>query len=119
MPLDVGVEDAYDKLTHAGIYGVDKSMETLENLYGIDISYYVKVNFTSVVEIVDALGGVDVDSPYEFSTSKYHFNQGVNHADPTAAYHPQQQVRQENEPDVELPFQNGEHDIGKRHIQTA
>ena len=70
-----------DKLTHAGIYGVDKSMETLENLYGIDISYYVKVNFTSVVEIVDALGGVDVDSPYEFSTSKYHFNQGVNHLD--------------------------------------
>lgn len=70
-----------DKLTHAGIYGVDKSMETLENLYGIDISYYAKVNFTSVVEIVDALGGVDVDSPYEFSTSKYHFNQGINHLD--------------------------------------
>ena len=70
-----------DKLTHAGIYGVDKSVETLENLYGIDISYYVKVNFTSVVEIVDALGGVDVDSPYEFSTSKYHFNQGINHLD--------------------------------------
>ncbi len=70
-----------DKLTHAGIYGVDKSMETLENLYGIDISYYVKVNFTSVVEIVDALGGVDVDSPYEFSTAKYHFNQGINHLD--------------------------------------
>ena len=70
-----------DKLTHAGIYGVDKSMETLENLYGIDITYYVKVNFTSVVAIVDALGGVDVDSPYEFSTSEYHFNQGVNHLD--------------------------------------
>ena len=70
-----------DKLTHAGIYGVDKSMETLEKLYGIDITYYVKVNFTSVVAIVDALGGVDVDSPYEFSTSEYHFNQGVNHLD--------------------------------------
>ena len=43
------------KLTHAGIYGVDKSMETLENLYGIEISYYAKVNFTSLVRIVDAL----------------------------------------------------------------
>ena len=53
--------EQWDKLTHAGIYGVDKFKETLENLYGIDISYYVKVNFTSVVEIVDTLGGVDVD----------------------------------------------------------
>ena len=44
-----------DKLTHAGIYGVDKSMETLENLYGIDLSYYARVNFTSLMTIVDAL----------------------------------------------------------------
>lgn len=55
-----------DKLTHAGIYGVDRSMATLENLYGIDISYYARINFTSLVKIVDALGGVDVDSDYEF-----------------------------------------------------
>ena len=45
-----------DKLTHAGIYGVDASMKTLEQLYGIDISYYARVNFTSLVEIVDVLG---------------------------------------------------------------
>ena len=38
MPLDVGVEDAYDKLTHAGIYGMDVLMGTLENLYGIDLT---------------------------------------------------------------------------------
>ena len=57
-----------DKLTHAGIYGVDRSMATLENLYGIDISYYARINFTSLVKIVDALGGVDVDSDYEFTT---------------------------------------------------
>ena len=50
--------DARDKLTHAGIYGVDASMATLENLYGIDISYYARVNFTSLETIVDALGGV-------------------------------------------------------------
>ena len=66
-----------DKLTHAGIYGVNKSIETLENLYGIDISYYVRVNFTSVVKIVNALGGVDVDSPYAFTTThgKYEIKQ--------------------------------------------
>ena len=70
-----------DKLTHAGIYGVNKSIETLENLYGIDISYYVRVNFTSVVKIVDALGGVDVDSPYAFTTThgNYEIKQGMNH----------------------------------------
>lgn len=70
-----------DKLTHAGIYGVDRSMTTLENLYGIDISYYVRVNFTSLVKIVDALGGVDVDSDYEFTTlhGNYKINKGMNH----------------------------------------
>ncbi len=57
-----------DKLTHAGIYGVDASMKTLEQLYGIDISYYARVNFTSLVKIVDALGGVEVDSDFEFTT---------------------------------------------------
>ncbi|QEK18916.1 Putative transcriptional regulator YwtF [[Clostridium] hylemonae DSM 15053] len=45
-----------DKLTHAGIYGVDVSMNTLERIYGIDISYYARVNFTSLITIVDALG---------------------------------------------------------------
>src|SRR5699024_12656105 len=60
---------------------VSKGMESMENVCGIGITYYVEVNFTSDVAIVDALGGVDVDSPYEFSTSEYHFNQGVNHLD--------------------------------------
>ena len=70
-----------DKLTHAGIYGVDRSMATLENLYGIDISYYARINFTSLVKIVDALGGVDVDSDYEFTTlyNNYKINKGMNH----------------------------------------
>ena len=69
-----------DKLTHAGIYGVDASMKTLEQLYGIDISYYARVNFSSLVKIVDTLGGVDVDSDYEFTAvNGMHFNQGKNH----------------------------------------
>lgn len=74
-----------DKLTHAGIYGVDESMATLESLYGIDISYYARVNFTSLVEIVDALGGVDVYSEYEFEGRGQHFDQGYNHVDGEAA----------------------------------
>ena len=69
---------AMDKLTHAGIYGVDASMETLENLYDIDIDYYVRVNFTSLTRIVDALGGVIVNSPYEFKVQGYSFNVGDN-----------------------------------------
>ena len=71
--------DQRDKLTHAGIYGVDESMATLESLYGIDITYYARVNFTSLIRIVDALGGVDVNSEYAFEAGGYQFQQGSNH----------------------------------------
>lgn len=74
-----------DKLTHAGIYGVDASMSTLESIYGIDISYYAKVNFTSLIKIVDILGGVDVNSEYAFSAGGYTFNEGKNHLNGDAA----------------------------------
>jgi len=74
-----------DKLTHAGIYGVDASMRTLEELYGIDISYYARVNFTSLVRIVDALGGIDVESEYSFSAGGYNFTEGTNHLNGEAA----------------------------------
>lgn len=56
-----------DKLTHAGCYGVDVSVETLEMLYGINIDYYLKINFDGFVQIIDALGGIDVYSEYEFT----------------------------------------------------
>ncbi|MEE1085912.1 MAG: LCP family protein [Schaedlerella sp.] len=72
-------DDQKDKLTHAGIYGVDISMDTLEALYDINISYYARVNFTSLMKIVDALGGIDVYSEHAFDTGKYSFVQGVNH----------------------------------------
>ncbi len=73
-----------DKLTHAGIYGVDASMATLEQLYDTDIDFYARVNFTSLVDIVDALGGVDVDSELSFTTSEdsglvMNVVQGTNH----------------------------------------
>ena len=68
-----------DKLTHAGIYGVDVSMATLEQLYNTDINYYARVNFTSLIEIVDTLGGIDVNSEYAFEAQGYSFQKGVNH----------------------------------------
>lgn len=71
-----------DKLTHAGIYGEDASIRTLENLYKIDITYYVRVNFTTLIDIVDAIDGVDVWSDYEFecyTDSKVYINKGWNH----------------------------------------
>lgn len=59
-----------DKLTHAGLYGIECSVGTLEMLYGIEIDYYVKVNFTGFMGIVDALGGVTVHSDYTFTNDK-------------------------------------------------
>ena len=57
-----------DKLTHAGIYGVEKSMATLGQLYGIEIPFYARVNFTSLITMVDLMGGIDVDSEGAFTT---------------------------------------------------
>ena len=71
-----------DKLTHAGIYGEDASIRTLENLYNVDISYYVRVNFTTLIDIVDAIDGVDVWSDYDFdcfTDHKVHIDKGWNH----------------------------------------
>ena len=63
-------EGQSDKLTHAGIYGIDTSIATLENLYDTEIPFYVRVNFTSVEEIVDVMGGVDVESELAFTTGE-------------------------------------------------
>ncbi|MCD8088357.1 MAG: LCP family protein [Oscillospiraceae bacterium] len=72
-----------DKLTHAGIYGVDVSMQALEDLYDISIQYYVRMNFTGFEEIIDALGGVSVYSEYAFTSSHggYTFTVGYNDVD--------------------------------------
>ena len=67
-----------DKLTHAGIYGVQVSMDTLSMLYDISIDYYFKVNFTGFVDIINALGNIEVQSDYEFDAGGYHFTAGTN-----------------------------------------
>ena len=79
-----GTTGLKDKLTHAGVYGVETSVGTLEDLLATDINYYFRVNFTSLEKIVDALGGVDVYSKYSFTSSKatggtYYFAKGYNH----------------------------------------
>ncbi|MBQ2947098.1 MAG: LCP family protein [Bacilli bacterium] len=74
-----GTTGTKDKLTHAGIYGIDMSIKTIEDLLELDINYYIKVNFTSVIDIVDALGGLDVYSEYTFTSySGYRFKKGMN-----------------------------------------
>lgn len=67
-----------DKLTHAGIYGVQVSMDTLGLLYDTEVDYYFRLNFTGFVDIVEALGGVTVDVEKEFSTTEYTFPEGPN-----------------------------------------
>lgn len=75
-------DDAYDKLTHAGYYGIEESVKAIENLLDIDINYYVKVNFSTIEGVIDAIKGVDVYSDYSFNECAYgiyHFNKGMNH----------------------------------------
>ncbi|MDO5134721.1 MAG: LCP family protein [Eubacteriales bacterium] len=77
-----------DKLTHAGIYGIDVCMDTLGMLYDEEINYYFRVNFGGFTQIIDALGGIDVYSDYEFDSKNilgWHYNQGINHMDGEAA----------------------------------
>lgn len=75
-------KNAKDKLTHAGIYGIETSVGTIENLLDIKINYYVKVNFTSLLDIVEALGGVNVYSEYSFTSKDgYYYQKGYNNVD--------------------------------------
>ncbi|MGV3029892.1 LCP family glycopolymer transferase CpsA [Streptococcus suis] len=76
-----GGQNQKDKLTHAGIYGVEASMHTLENLYDIDIHYYARVNFTSFLKLIDLVGGVDVVNDQAFTKGNHDFPVGTIHLD--------------------------------------
>lgn len=67
-----------DKLTHTGIFGVDCTVQSVSEYFDEDINYYMRVNFSSLVDIVDALGGVTVNSEYAFSAQGYNFVAGAN-----------------------------------------
>lgn len=76
-------DDAYDKLTHAGYYGIEESVKAVENLLDIDINYYVKVNFSTIEGVINAIGGVDVYSDYSFCVEGGGpcYKKGYNHMD--------------------------------------
>lgn len=81
-----GTTGLKDKITHAGLKGVDTSIKTIETLLDLDINYYAKFNFMALIELVDAVGGIDVDSPFAFTADYqekehvyYEFTQGINH----------------------------------------
>lgn len=81
VPLSIS-NGVRDKLTHAGIYGIDCSRETLEMLYGMNVEYYLKVNFTGFLNVIDALGGVDITLDYDATlsqTGNLTVHKGVNH----------------------------------------
>lgn len=75
-----------DKLTHAGIYGIDTSVKTVENLFNINIDYYIKVGFSSVIEVVNLIDGIDIESDKSFVSHcgdggaiKTNVKKGMNH----------------------------------------
>lgn len=77
-------KNAKDKLTHAGVYGINETILTIEDLLDINIEYYVRVNFTTLINMVDVIDGIDVVSDYKFNThdeqrNKYYYVKGINH----------------------------------------
>ena len=72
-------DNQLDKLTHTGIFGVDCTTESMEKFMGIDINYYARVNFSSLIDVVDALNGINVDSPYAFDNGQVQIQVGNNY----------------------------------------
>lgn len=83
-----GTTGLKDKLTHAGIYGIEKSIATLENLYNVDIQYYLRVNFDTLIKVVDVIDGIDIESDASFipwTNRNVRVNEGWNHMDGATA----------------------------------
>ena len=90
--VDLAGTNSKDKLTHAGLYGVETSMATLGNLYGIQVDHYIRIDFSGFISIIDAVGGVDVYSDQAFTSvgsPGYYdpttFAEGWNHLDGKSA----------------------------------
>ncbi|MBM7641765.1 LCP family glycopolymer transferase CpsA [Streptococcus loxodontisalivarius] len=106
-----GGANQYDKLTHAGIYGVQTSEKTLENLYGIPIDYYARINFTSFLNLIDAVGGVTVYNDQAFTSlhGNYQFEVGnvTLNSDKALGF-----VRER------YSLQNGDYDRGENQLKV-
>lgn len=70
---------AKDKLTHAGLDGADYTVKTFERFSGLKVNYYMKVNFSTVKELINSMDGVDVKSDYSFYAEPYKYKKGINH----------------------------------------
>lgn len=71
-----------DKLTHAGIYGIEESIQTMEDIYDINIDKYLRVNFNTLIKLVDEIGGIDINSDEEFTAytdKNVTIKKGINH----------------------------------------
>lgn len=73
-----GTNGPKDKLTHAGMYGINMSVATLEDLLSVDIDYYARINFSSFVKLINAVGGVTIDSEVAFCEYGYCYKKGPN-----------------------------------------
>ena len=79
---------AMDKLTHAGLYGVEVSQATIENILGVDINYNIRINFDTLTTMVDALGGIDINSDQDVDLlhgAGCNIKQGENHVNGACA----------------------------------
>lgn len=83
-----GTHELKDKLTHAGLYGINMSVKTVEDLFNIKIDFYVRVNFDSTVNLIDTIGGIEVTPDATFYRPKHncYFEESVTtHVDGACA----------------------------------
>lgn len=107
-----GGADQYDKLTHAGIYGIKTSVKTLENLYDIPINYYARLNFTSFVKLINALGGVTVYNDQAFTSLHGNYNFGVGNINLTSGEEALGFVRER------YSLEHGDYDRGNNQLKV-
>lgn len=107
-----GGADHYDKLTHAGIYGIETSVKTLENLYDIPINYYARLNFTSFVKLINALGGVTVYNDQAFTSLHGNYNFGVGNINLTSGEEALGFVRER------YSLEHGDYDRGNNQLKV-
>ncbi len=83
MQITLPSYNAMDKLTHSAVYGIEETMGSINDLFEIEINYYAKTNFSGIIDIVDSIGGVTIDSPFEFTTmhGNYDIVKGINEMD--------------------------------------
>lgn len=79
--VPLAMNGQYDKLTHSGIYGINETVQTVEDFLDIDIDYYFRVNFSSVINVVDVIGGIDVYSDRALNLDGHSIKEGTNHMD--------------------------------------